>query len=43
MASIFTPKLGTAQEWMTSLLVTSSRTRLLVGSTRRSSQSSSRI
>jgi hypothetical protein len=42
MASIFTPREGTAQLWITSALVTSRRTRLLVGSTRRSSTSSSR-
>ena len=42
MASIFTPREGTAQLWMTSLLVTSRRTSELVGSTRRSSTSSRR-
>lgn len=41
-ASTFTPREGTAQLWMTSALVTSTRIRLLVGRTNRSSTSNRR-
>ena len=41
-ASIFTPKDGTAQEWMTSVEVVRTRTSVLIGTTTALSDSSSR-